>query len=86
MLSDASPIRFESVTSHSSQGQSADRVLLQVDTARKREALVNRRLAYVAISRGRYDAQLYTNDKAHLAGALGREVSAPVRDGTDPGP
>jgi ATP-dependent exoDNAse (exonuclease V) alpha subunit len=63
------------VTSHSSQGQTADRVLLQVDTERTGEALVNQRLAYVAVSRGRYDAQLYTNDKAHLAESLGREVS-----------
>jgi len=36
---------------------------------------VNRRLAYVAISRGRYDAQIYTNDKAQLAAALDRDVS-----------
>jgi hypothetical protein len=36
---------------------------------------VNRRLAYVAISRGRYDAQIYTNDKMQLAAALDRDVS-----------
>jgi hypothetical protein len=36
---------------------------------------VNRRLAYVAVSRGRYDAHIYTNDKAQLAGGLGRDVS-----------
>jgi conjugative relaxase-like TrwC/TraI family protein len=63
------------VTSHSSQGQTADRVLIHVDTERAGEKLVNRRLAYVAVSRGRYDAQLYTNDKTHLAGTLSREVS-----------
>ena len=63
------------VTSHSSQGQTADRVLVHVDTERGGEKLVNRRLAYVAVSRGRYDAQLYTNDKAHLAETLGRDVS-----------
>jgi ATP-dependent exoDNAse (exonuclease V) alpha subunit len=39
------------------------------------ETLVNRRLAYVAVSRARHDAQIYTNDRAHLAEALGREVS-----------
>ena len=71
------------VTSHSSQGQTADRVLLQVDTERTGERLVNRRLAYVAISRGRYDAQLYTNDKTHLAETLGREVSH--RSAMEPG-
>ena len=63
------------VTSHSSQGQTADRVLVNVDTERAGEALVNRRFAYVALSRSRYDAHVYTNDKAGLAVALGREHS-----------
>src|SRR6267142_4564446 len=63
------------VTSHSSQGQTADRVLVHVDTEQAGEKLVNRRLAYVAVSRGRYDAQLYTNDKAHLTEQLSRDVS-----------
>ena len=63
------------VTSHSSQGQTADRVLVHVDTERGGEQLVNRRLAYVAISRGRFDAQVYTDDKSQLGDALSREVS-----------
>ena len=63
------------VTSHSSQGQTADRVLVHVDTEQAGEKLVNRRLAYVAVSRGRYDAQVYTNDKGQLAEQLGRDVS-----------
>jgi hypothetical protein len=63
------------VTSHSSQGQTADRVLVHVDTEQAGEKLVNRRLAYVAVSRGRYDARIYTNDKAALAEGLGRDVS-----------
>jgi ATP-dependent exoDNAse (exonuclease V) alpha subunit len=63
------------VTSHSSQGQTADRVLVHVDAEHASEKLVNQRLAYVAVSRGRYDAQIYTNDKAHLGDALGRESS-----------
>jgi ATP-dependent exoDNAse (exonuclease V) alpha subunit len=63
------------VTSHSSQGQTADRVLVHVDTEQASEKLVNRRLAYVAVSRGRYDAQIYTNDKTQLAEGLGRDVS-----------
>ena len=62
------------VTSHSGQGQTADRVLVHVDTARGSEALVNRRLAYVAISRGRFDAQIYTDDGARLGQALNRDV------------
>jgi ATP-dependent exoDNAse (exonuclease V) alpha subunit len=63
------------VTSHSSQGQTADRVLVHIDTDRAGEQLVNRRLAYVAVSRGRHDAQIYTNDNAHLAGMLSRDVA-----------
>ncbi|PYV76147.1 MAG: conjugal transfer protein [Acidobacteria bacterium] len=63
------------VTSHSSQGQTADRVLVHVDTERAGEKLVNRRLAYVAVSRGRYDAHVYTNDKTHLTEQLSRDVS-----------
>ena len=63
------------VTSHSSQGQTADRVLVHVDTERGGEPLVNRRLAYVAVSRGRFDAQIYTDDTAQLGDALSREVS-----------
>jgi conjugative relaxase-like TrwC/TraI family protein len=71
------------VTSHSSQGQTADRVLVHVDTEQAGEKLVNRRLAYVAVSRGRYDAQLYTNDKSHLTEQLSREVSH--RSAMEPG-
>ena len=63
------------VTSHSSQGQTADRVLVHIDTDRAGEQLVNRRLAYVAVSRGRHDAQIYTNDKTHLAQTLSRDVA-----------
>jgi conjugative relaxase-like TrwC/TraI family protein len=63
------------VTSHSSQGQTTDRVLVHVDTDRLGATMVNRRLAYVAVSRGRYDAQIYTNDQAQLATALSRDAS-----------
>ena len=37
--------------------------------------LVNSRLAYVAISRARYDAQVYTNDAGTLANVLSRAVT-----------
>jgi hypothetical protein len=70
------------VTSHSSQGQTADRVLIHVDTEQAGEKLVNRRLAYVAVSRGRYDAQIYTNNRADLAQGLERDVSH--RSATEP--
>jgi ATP-dependent exoDNAse (exonuclease V) alpha subunit len=63
-----------SVTSHSRQGQTADRVLIHVDTEESVH-LVNSRMAYVAVSRGRYDAQIYTNDKSELVQHLSRDVS-----------
>ena len=71
------------VTSHCSQGQTADCVLVQIDTDQAGEKLVNRRLAYVAVSRGRYDAQLYTDDKTHLTEQLSRDVSH--RSAIEPG-
>jgi ATP-dependent exoDNAse (exonuclease V) alpha subunit len=63
------------VTSHSSQGQTAGRVLVHVETDRASEKLVNQRLAYVAISRGQYDARIYTDDTVKLSRALDRDVS-----------
>jgi hypothetical protein len=50
-------------------------VLVYIDTAHASEQLVNRRLAYVAVSRARYDVQIYTNDKTQLAAHLQRDVS-----------
>jgi len=63
------------VTSHSSQGLTADRVLVHVDTEAAHENLVNTRLAYVSISRARDDAQIFTNDADRLSAAFSREVS-----------
>jgi ATP-dependent exoDNAse (exonuclease V) alpha subunit len=63
------------VTSHSSQGQTADRVLIHVDSEQAHPNLINSRMAYVAVSRARYDAQIYTNDKRNLAQQLSRDVS-----------
>jgi ATP-dependent exoDNAse (exonuclease V) alpha subunit len=63
------------VTSHSSQGVTADRVLVHVDTEQAHEQLINSRLAYVSVSRGRYDAQIYTNDAQNLSEELSRETS-----------
>ena len=45
------------VTSHSSQGQTADRVSIHADT-KESAHLVNIRMAYLAVSRGRHDAQI----------------------------
>jgi len=63
------------VTSHSSQGQTADRVLINVDTELGARDLLNNRMAYVAVSRGAHDAQLFTNDREQLGAALGHDVS-----------
>jgi len=71
------------VTSHSSQGQTADRVLIHVDSEQAHPNLINSRMAYVSVSRGRYDAQIYTNDKTHLAQELSRDVSH--RSAIEPG-
>jgi conjugative relaxase-like TrwC/TraI family protein len=60
------------VTSHSSQGQTAQRVLIHVDTE-KSELLVNNRFAYVSVSRSQHDAHIYTNDGGKLARSLSRE-------------
>jgi conjugative relaxase-like TrwC/TraI family protein len=63
------------MTSHSSQGQTADRVLIHVDTELGAKDLLNSRMAYVSVSRGRYDAQIYTNNAATLGQELSRDVS-----------
>jgi hypothetical protein len=57
------------VSSHCSQGQTAGRVLVHVETASASEKLVNQGLAYVAVSRGQHDARIYTDDKVGLARA-----------------
>lgn len=63
------------VTSHSSQGQTSDAVLVYADNAKTNPALINERLFYVAISRARESAEIYTDNSAQLKEALGREVS-----------
>lgn len=63
------------VTSHSSQGQTADRVMIQVDTDLGAKDLLNSRMAYVAVSRGAHDAQIFTNDATALGRILSRDVS-----------
>jgi ATP-dependent exoDNAse (exonuclease V) alpha subunit len=63
------------VTSYSSQGQTAERVLIHVDTDLAAKDLLNRRMAYVSVSRGQWDAQIFTNSRAKLPQALGHDVS-----------
>ncbi len=62
------------VTSHSSQGLTADRVLVHADTSVHPE-LLNTRFAYVSLSRASHQAILFTDDISKLAPQLGAEVS-----------
>jgi conjugative relaxase-like TrwC/TraI family protein len=63
------------ITSHSSQGQTAERVLIHVDTELATKDLLNSRMAYVSVSRGQWDAQIFTNNREKLPQALGHDVS-----------
>ena len=63
------------ITSHSSQGQTAERVLIHVDTELAAKDLLNSRMAYVSVSRGQWDAQIFTNDRKKLPQALGQDIS-----------
>jgi conjugative relaxase-like TrwC/TraI family protein len=62
------------VTSHSSQGLTAERVLVHADT-RVHPDLLNSRFGYVSISRARHEATLFTDDLAKLRPHLGADVS-----------
>jgi conjugative relaxase-like TrwC/TraI family protein len=62
------------VTSHSSQGLTADRVLVNIDTNAHPE-LINTRFAYVSVSRAAQDAQIFTNAAASLSANLSHAVS-----------
>ena len=62
------------VTSHSSQGLTAERVLVHADT-RVHPDLLNSRFGYVSISRASNEATLFTDDLAKLAPQLAADVS-----------
>src|ERR1035438_9830629 len=62
------------VTSHSSQGLTADRVLVNMDTKVHPE-LINTRFAYVSVSRASEDVRIYTNDAALLSERLSTDVT-----------
>jgi conjugative relaxase-like TrwC/TraI family protein len=62
------------VTSHSSQGLTADRVLVHADTSVHPD-LLNNRFAYVSLSRASHQATLFTDDMTKLAPHLGADVS-----------
>ena len=58
-------------TSHSSQGATVDRVIVNVDTLRPVE-LVNRKQFYVSISRARDGVTIYTDDREALRRVVNR--------------
>ena len=62
------------VTSHSSQGLTAVRVLANIDTTSP-PGLINNRLAYVSISRASEEARIYTNDAQSLGQRLASDVT-----------
>jgi molybdopterin-guanine dinucleotide biosynthesis protein len=62
------------VTSHSSQGLTAGRVLAHIDTDSSLN-LINNRLAYVSISRASDDARIYTNNAESLGERLASTVT-----------
>lgn len=58
-------------TSHSAQGATVDRVIVDIDTRISPE-LVNRKQFYVSISRARNSVAIYTNDRRGLGHAVNR--------------
>ena len=62
------------VTSHSSQGLTAERVLVHADSSVHPD-LLNSRFAYVSISRASHEATLFTDDLGKLGRQLGADVS-----------
>jgi conjugative relaxase-like TrwC/TraI family protein len=62
------------ITSHSSQGLTAERVLVHADSSVHPD-LLNSRFAYVSISRASHQATLFTDDIAKLGPQLGADVS-----------
>jgi conjugative relaxase-like TrwC/TraI family protein len=73
------------VTSHSSQGLTAERVLVNADTGVHPD-LLNSRFGYVSISRASHDAMLFTNDVAKLSPQLAADVSKTSALEINPGP
>jgi ATP-dependent exoDNAse (exonuclease V) alpha subunit len=62
------------VTSHSSQGLTAERVLVNADTGVHPD-LLNSRFGYVSISRASHEATLFTDDITKLNPKLSIDVS-----------
>jgi conjugative relaxase-like TrwC/TraI family protein len=62
------------VTSHSAQGLTAERVLINADTSVHPD-LLSSRFGYVAVSRASHEAKIFTDDVDRLAQQLGIAVS-----------
>ena len=62
------------VTSHSSQGLTADRVLVNIDTTTHPD-LISSRFAYVSVSRAAADAHIFTDSAPSLTASLSHDVS-----------
>jgi len=62
------------VTSHSSQGLTAERVMVNLDSHINAD-LINQRFAYVAVSRGSHDAQIFTDNATSLIEKLSHDVA-----------
>ena len=62
------------VTSHSSQGLTAERVLVNADTGVHPD-LVNSRFGYVSVSRASHEAMVFTDNFAKLAPQLNADIS-----------
>ena len=62
------------VTSHSAQGLTAERVLINADTGVHPD-LLNSRFGYVAVSRASHEASIFTDNANSLSQRLGTEVS-----------
>ena len=65
------------VTSHASQGTTADSVIVNIDTTRSRE-LVNRQQFYVSLSRARHDAVIFTDSRESLPRTISRTADKSV--------
>jgi ATP-dependent exoDNAse (exonuclease V) alpha subunit len=62
------------VTSHSAQGLTADRVLINADT-HVHPDLLNSRFGYVAVSRASNEALIFTDNASKLGHQIGAEVT-----------
>lgn len=68
------PLHLEhayATTVHSAQGLTTDRMMVDLDT---RNLTTGKDLYYVAISRARYQATIYTNSRSELPAAISREA------------